>query len=152
MIRSSDHGILWRELVLTIWNMSLQENASSIWKRCNIPSNIKPSFQISRWGSFVYRGIFYQGSLYQKSMVFLEECVKHILCSSNNITSPSEIQYYLKTMALYSKMYCNPFAYAALFLKWYGIPLELQALFLGVPSAKWSAQLIKKNVQFYLIR
>ena len=59
VICSSDHGILWRELVLTIWNMSLQENASSLWKRCNIRSNIKPSFQISRWASFVY--ITYSG-------------------------------------------------------------------------------------------
>ena len=54
-------------------------------------------------------------------MVFLEECVKHIICSSNNITSLSEIHYYLQTMAFIPKY--NPFAYAALFLTWHGIPL-----------------------------
>ena len=54
VISSGNHGILWRELVLTIWNMYLEENASSLWKKCNVPSNIQPSVQISRWGSFVY--------------------------------------------------------------------------------------------------
>ena len=47
---------------------------------------------------------------------------------------------------------CYPFADAALFLKSYGNPLEFQALFLGVPSAKWWTQLIKKNAQFFHIR
>ena len=67
VICSSDHGILWRELVLSIWNMSLQENASSLWKRCNIPSNIKPSFRISRWGFFcVYSGPFIKGTFIKR--------------------------------------------------------------------------------------
>ena len=46
---------------------------------------------------------------------------------------------------------CNPFAYAALFLKLYGFPVEFQVLFWGVPSAKWWTQLINKNAQFFHI-
>ena len=64
-------------------------------------------------------------------MVFLETCVKHSLCSSNNI--PPWVRYNIVLRQLHFILKCNPFAYAALFLKWYGISLELQALFLGYP-------------------
>ena len=55
-----------------IWNISLQESASSLWKGCKILSDIKTSFQISRWSSRAW-------SFYQTSVVFLEKCVERFV-------------------------------------------------------------------------
>ena len=40
-------------MFLTIWKF-LQESASSLWKGCKMPSDIKTSCQISRWSSCAY--------------------------------------------------------------------------------------------------
>ena len=90
-----------------IWNMSLQTNAKNLSEKGAIYSlkhkTISCTFHDG--GSFVYIVVLVNhGYLYQKGLLFLEECAKHLLCSSNNITFLSEIHDYLKTMALYSKM------------------------------------------------
>ena len=41
-------------MFITIWSIFLQESEFSLWNGCKIPSDIKTSFQISRWNSFVY--------------------------------------------------------------------------------------------------
>ena len=43
----SCRSLKWMFIIITIWNMFLQESASSLWKGCKIPSNRKTSFQIS---------------------------------------------------------------------------------------------------------
>ena len=77
---------------------------SSLWKRSNIPSNITTSFQISRWGSFVYIVVLLSRVPLSKEYgISWKRCQMSSL-SFNNRTSLNEMNDYLKTMALYSKM------------------------------------------------
>jgi len=69
------------------------------------PQTLNHRFEFQDGGSFVYIVVLLSRVPLSKGfLVFLEEFVKQLLCSSNNITFLSEIHYYLKTMALYSKL------------------------------------------------
>ena len=90
----------------------LQELASSLsfWKRCKFSSNIKTSFQISSWSYCAYIVV-----LLSKKFGILWRMGGKLLFFLQKINSSMEMQYYPMKMNWHST--CNPFTYAAPFLK-----------------------------------
>ena len=76
-------NVVFSTIILTInsdfWGQPHASNKSSpLWKGWNIPSDIKPSFQIHHGVLLCIWWSFSQGSLYQRSMVFLKNVQKGV--------------------------------------------------------------------------